>query len=457
MRNKTITYTLDICICHFFRQMTSVACALLALAATLTACSSSEDEALLPPAPPVIPDPTQNELPVTFNIAMAETQNSTTRAALQGSALQGSEAAEKLGGSFVVDGYKFTSGTDNYGPQAVFAQTPVTYIDGTAGSTSSNTAGWDYVDEDNNQFIRYWDQAAFGYVFWAYAPKELTGGVTVESKLNDDKVSASIKFSNLKGGAKAPTSSAYMSLPTIVNPTSAQVQFQGATTLNFQQPLARIRIGFLSGEDDLSMLSPKELHISEVEFAPAVTSPLITIAGGVIANYSWSNSPTTPPQPNFTATAIYSTTTSAASGSTLDTLEFNNYKAYADEATCYAITEDHYVENALYVYATETGDGDGKVTAASPEDKRIEKQWFYVFPENDPKEWRLSIKTEANGIETDKTAIIPATYMKWQPNHQYTYIFKVSPGNVDLSIVGVDVEVIGWKPGGTTEDVQHNW
>lgn len=450
MRNKKKTYKLDVRACRAHRPISSVACAVLALAA-LTACSSSENEALLPPTPPVITDPTQNELPMTFSIAMAETENSTTRAA----PLQGTEAAEKLGKSFVVDGYKFTSGTSDYGPQAVFAQTPVNYIENSAGSTSSNTHGWDYVDEANNQFIRYWDQAAFGYVFWAYAPKELTGGVTVESKLNDDKVSASIKFSNLKGGAKAPTTSAYMSLPTIVNPISAQVQFQGPTTLNFQQPLARIRIGFLSGEDDYSALSPKELHVSDVKFAPVdgspTPSPSIIVNGSVTATCSWEYKSS-----KFeTKAPVYSAEAASASDK-LASLTFNNYGAYSAN-DYYAITADQYVENALYVYATETGDGDGKVTAASPEDKRIEKQWFYVFPENSPKEWRLSIKTEANGIKTDKTAIIPATYMKWQPNHQYTYIFKVSPGNVDLSIVGVDVKVIEWQEGGKVEDEQKNW
>lgn len=453
MRNKKKTYTLGVRACRAHRPISSVACAVLALAA-LTACSSSEDEALLPPTPPVITYPTQNELPMTFSIAMAETENSTTRAA----PLQGTEAAEKLGKSFVVDGYKFTSGTSDYGPQAVFAQTPVTYTDGTAGSTSSNTHGWDYVVEANNQFIRYWDQAAFGYVFWAYAPKELKDATTepkAVATLGGDKKSATITISNLKGGAKAPTSSAYMSLPTIVNPTSAQVQFQGATTLKFQQPLARIRIGFLSGEDDLSMLSPKELHISDVEFAPVANSPSITIAGGVTANYSWTNSGDAT-NPNFNTTISYE----PAPTSNVSELEFNNYGAYHATNQYYTLTTDHYVENALYVYATETKDaGAGQVTVTSPSeaDKRIEKQWFYVFPENTLKEWRLSIKTKVNGIDSDKTAVVPATYMKWLPNHQYTYIFKVSPGNVDLSIVGVDVKVINWEEGGKVEDEQKNW
>lgn len=455
MRNKKKTYTLDVRACRAHRPISSVACAVLALAA-LTACSSSENEALLPPTPPVVTDPTQNELPMTFSIAMAETENSTTRAAAP---LQGTEAAEKLGKSFVVNGYKFTKTDGDYGPQAVFAQTPVTYTDGTAGSTSSNTHGWDYVDEANNQFIRYWDQAAFGYVFWAYAPKELTGGVTVESKLNDDNVSASIKFSNLKGGAKAPTTSAYMSLPTIVNPISAQVQFQGPTTLNFQQPLARIRIGFLSGEDDYSALSPNELHVSDVKFAPVdnspTPSPSIIVNGSVTATCSWEYKSS-----KFETKAPVYRAEAASASDKLASLTFNNYGAYHNTNQYYTLTADQYVENALYVYATETKDaGAGQVTTSSPaeQDKRIEKQWFYVFPENNPKKWRLSINTKSNGIDSEKTAVVPATYMKWQPNHQYTYIFKVSPGNVDLSIVGVDVRVIRWEPGGTTTDEQHNW
>lgn len=449
----------------------------------LTACSSGGDDAQSP-LPPEGPDPLPT-IPLTFNAVTADKESYSTRATQVGAA-----AGEMLG-SFAVFGVKLTTTTTtpDYTPQTVFAQTPVTYTANTAGTSSTNTADWEYVA--GSEYIRYWDQLAEGYVFYGYAPSDLknaTGnnlkataslGVAPAPEKAKDMTKGTVTISNLQGGAKNPTTTAYLSLPTVINPrVGTTPSFQGAATMTFQQPLARIRIGFLSGEDDYSAYAHQALYIKGVSFAPVeipsvdsngdqqYTPIPIIYNGSVTATYDWSyippSSPSSPSSPSFPFGGFgcdlkYTSEQTTGDENKKAAIDFNNYAAYHASNEYYTLTSKQYVEDALYAYATETADtGSGQVTATTPdtEDARIEKQWYYVFPQ-EAHEWRLSLTTTVNGVDFAKTAVVPATYMHWLPNHQYTYIFKVSP--VSLSIVGVDVKVMNWQLGGSTESEQHHW
>lgn len=467
MLNKNIAYYY-LRPCHLRTSLAGVL--LLLLVSLVCACSSGSDDGQLQPTPsPDITDPTQY-LPLTFNAATADKESYSTRASQTGA-----DAASTIGGSFAVYGVKLMSSSSDYAPQTVFNQTPVTYASGTAGTTSSNTADWEYVSGD--EYIRYWDQLAEGYVFFGYAPSSLkdatgdtpkaTASLGVPTQNADlDKTKGTVTISNLQGGAVSPTTNAYLSLPTVKNPRVGTTSYQGAATMTFQQPLARIRIGFISGEYNYNAYDGNAFYITDVSFAPVKsntdtnndgTPDAVTIItkGSVTATYTWSyqvNSSTPPSFVEFGCDLEYTFLPTTPSDVT-SSLAFNNYSAYANAATHYTLTADQYVENALFAYATET-EGDVTTNTPASESDRIEKQWFYVFPQQ-AAEWRLSIKTTANGVDSEKTAVVPARYMGWQPNHQYTYIFKVSPTN--LSIVGVDVKVTDWAEGGSAESEQHHW
>ena len=108
---------------------------------------------------------------------------------------EGAEAAEKLGNSFVVFGYK---GTTTAAPGAtVFDNYLVQYEENTANTTASNTNNWEYVGKgtikhaaDNgitSQTIKYWDysQAQYDFIAWSTGSKT---AVYEESELADGKV-----------------------------------------------------------------------------------------------------------------------------------------------------------------------------------------------------------------------------------------------------------------------------
>lgn len=419
----------------------SVAWGLLTLLAFISSCSSDDTN-----HQPEIVDPIL-EKPLTFTAITANKEESTTRATLTTA-----EAAEALNNKFYVSGVKFTNTTSPYGKQIVFNSTTVSYSSNTAGTTSSNTAGWEYVR--GNEYIRYWDQMAKGYVFFGYSIKD-GDGVTATSNPSEGTVT----LSSLQGGAKSPTTTAYFSLPTSVNPKDGSVSYQDAVTMTFIQPLARIRIGFISGDESYDEFTDKYLGISDVSFKEHNASSAIAQKGEIKATYTWNHS-----SGKFECTQSFVPTIEGANK--IDALEFNNYMAYANDASCYQIYSKNYVEDALFVYATETTYHDSDQDKAQEvqalpdnptEEQRNaweEKQWYYVFPQAG-KDWQLKIKTTIDGIVDEKTAIVPAEYLRWEPNHQYTYIFKVSTGM--LAISQVDVKIMDWQFGGAAEFEHRNW
>lgn len=54
-----------------------------------------------------------------------------------------------------------------------------------------------------------------------------------------------------------------------------------------------------------------------------------------------------------------------------------------------------------------------------------------------------------------RTAVVPKEYMRWQPNHKYTYVFSIVDN--DMSIVFVDMLEDEWTYGGYTQDEQRQW
>lgn len=96
----------------------------------------------------------------------------------------GASAANLLGGNFYVTGTKGTEGTSSPSPTLVFDNYLVHYIANTAGTTTTNSANWEYVgvipgtaptanhiklSSLNTQTIKFWDYSADQYDFLAFS------------------------------------------------------------------------------------------------------------------------------------------------------------------------------------------------------------------------------------------------------------------------------------------------
>lgn len=369
-----------------FRHM-----ALMLAATLLSSCGGSGDE------PGGDPTPVPNgPTPIAFSGGLAESHSEShartraTTAALSETHVQ-----------FHVWAYKNpTSGS----AETVMQDYTVNWLTGSEGTTASNSSGWEYVNQQPSggveQSIKYWDFDAADYRFFGYAgnnvspsystPEDndhpsvrLSFGVSVASNPQQDPVtlplnSATPLYSKLWYKAKA-------SLP---------AQKNSPVTLEFLQPYVKVRFMFRQSEPETT-----KFILSEMKFRP------------------------TPPTGSGTqkeiATAGTFTVTYPMSGATTEDWNIPNVTS-----TLNHVTEGEYPGFTQNYYEA--------ASDATDEVKAGEKMWYVVLPAKNQGTYTLSLKV--NGKE--KTVVLPAKYMEWQPGYAYTYIFKITEnGGVEIDAV----------------------
>ena len=205
-------------------------------ALTLLSCSSSKQD------DPFIPEPNDN-VGIAFGGNNGTWQDApTTRATGTG--------LETLFPTFRVWGYKTTSTTAAApsAPETVMDGYIVRHYSGTAGSTESNTTGWEYAGIQNTalssiQTIKYWDYSATSYRFFAYSPSDTQA---VSAQASDSK-SFSFSFPFAYSDATTATTLPYISelwfaLPASSGSVSTPASSYGScVTLTFAPLIAKVR------------------------------------------------------------------------------------------------------------------------------------------------------------------------------------------------------------------------
>lgn len=392
---------------------------LLLLAWTLTAvvsCGSGGDDVVTPEIPNPTPDPTPTptpeepdaNVPILFSASQPEEENVT----------RGNGLEEKNVTSFKVYGFKnmsYDPESGSYGePQIVFPGYTVKWITNSAYTTTSNTDGWEYVNQQahdqEEQTIKYWDWSANAYRFLGVAGATRTNVVTGQEVTKE-----SIKYYKVtyQADAKKEDETPYYShlwFSTGNPDVYPQRQFGQPVQLEFIKPLSKVRFMFIF--EDPSLASTTEL--TEKHFLPT-NGTTIKTKGDVTVSYP------------LTGTSL--TETFAASGEPEGLTEFN-----------------------LDYYTSVTKDYEG--TVIEPYLGAVEanvNKVYTVLPVTGQGSYTLHVYV--NG-EPKKT-IVPAEYMDWKPGYQYTYVFKV---HVDggVSISSVQSAFTQWTIHESDHTV-HNW
>lgn len=336
-------------------------------------------------------------------------------------ALSGAAAAAELSNSFVVYGFKTTSTT----PQTVFDHYNVNFTDGSAGSTTSNTAGWEYVGQTANvlnsklsggeQDIKYWDMAADRYDLVAFSKGTAT-------QVNTTPASGQVQFSpvdnaNLTAkaytitGATTDLAKVYIADRVTANKTGtapADMAYKNAVQFNFRSLAATVRIGLFETIPGYSVKDVKfyQQPISvTAEAAPCLYAGTQTIPSGKgIVNVSF-------PSANK-AVATYSPEGEKAQTLTLGALTAN------------AAKEDKETGGNIYLgrNSSEASTTAGTQVIPAPASDLTLKIDFTL----------VSIDYNETINVKGATATIPAQYTNWQPNTAYTYLFKLSDAATDV-------------------------
>ena len=353
----------------------------------------------------------------------------------------GSAAANELGNTFYVYGIKNegTNGAGNTGAQdLVFDNYKVTFSDGTANTTASNTSGWEYVGQSlstnevanikgnsgtRTQTIKYWDTNAKDYTYYAFSAYNKdsngndagieNGDVQVQKITNN----TGSKYSNgytVTLNAKADPSKLYFSNRLNIQ----QGNYNNPVTFAFRNAMAKVRVGMYETIPGYSVT------IDGFEVVTDNTNPTFAQMGTQVTT-------------GFAANLA--SNKKGDEGTMIVTYRSNDYPDENRPVVSFNRTGTTVGKDAvLYLgdYLKKYPDTDlhylGTSTADLVYDKE-DKSYTDVYPmENNVNNLKLKVdftlhsKVGETITVKGATAEVPAQYLQWKPGCAYTYIFKIS-------------------------------
>ena len=331
---------------------------------------------------------------------------------------EGEAAAAVLGNSFKVYATKTVGSTISnvfsqmeYKADDASLNIPywVWYQSSTANTTTSNTANWEYVGtgggvvtfEQNtpSQGIKYWDYSADHYDFVAFKA----------NKPNENTAAASITNITTNGftvtGSAAQLATLYVADKKVITSTD----YNKVVQFNFRSSGTKVRLGIYE--------TIPGYFVRNVKFRPYTSgegAEFIETTGTAKLSGKFNGS-------SFASYGVY-TVTYDASGVAQFTLKTDPNlpinSNYFDFGT-FAETDVNIGETSIApTWASGSSDYQGVLPNTDNDnvDNMILKVDYELYDQNSHE--TITVK--------GATAVVPAMYMKWNPNYAYTYLFKIS-------------------------------
>jgi len=323
--------------------------------------------------------------------------------------------------TFNVWGYKNDSydvGTTSYSSvQNVFPGYFVDWTRNSEATTTTNSDGWEYIiPEKPEQTIKFWDWAAKAYRYFAvtnwggesagpYQANKAYGanGTYGASSYTTYEITMEVDVTSRSAIENMPYfSQLWFSTGNKVDyPTQ---EFGKPVQLVFMKPYSKVRIMYTYAYDSEGILVENQIFKPTADYE-AVAPTGIARKGTFTISYPLTG----------TATKEWYTITPNST----DKLE--------------AFLED-YAPNDQSKEYIDSNDG-----------------WYSVFPNTTQGSYKLVVTIN----QTQKTCIVPAEYMRWQPGYSYTYVFKINEqGGVSIDMVQVASN--NWTELEGTHEV-YNW
>lgn len=377
----------------------------------------------------------ENGRPMSFNLTTApQTRSQRT----------GADAASDLNKNFVVWGDKTVNSTT----QKVFGNYQVNFEMNSAGTTTTNSAGWEYVGYKNlpygtttetggtlntngvasnatasgtGQTIKYWDYSASNYNFFAYSLGKGHTTTDVSPTTTYAKASAMTSAGYTLSGTGDQLKACYISNKKTITPSASSGT---EVELQFLHFASNVKMAFYETIPGYS--------VKEVKFYPdGGTSTTADVAPCLFASSS-----VLPTAGTYTVSfdemsgkAQVSNPADATKDSKLVFGTILTYTADRDYQENLGDNSIKYIGRSLN-QATPT---DAVTVLPNPSGTDIHLKVDYTLLSRDGNGEEIKVK--------GATATIPSTLAKWLPNSSYTYIFKISDNTN-----GAIGSIIGLRP-----------
>lgn len=381
----------------------------------------------------------------------------------------GNAAAGLLENNFVVVGFKGSNEDAANNKTYAFDHYNVNFKDGSAFSTESNRAGWEYVNQDmkvkgtepaaslaqsgaTQQTIKYWDHSCASYDFIAFSMGKKDAASKYATPTHVDKANLKSAAYTLSGNVNTLSECYISDMKTVTEP----IYDKTPVSMSFRHLASKVRMALFE-------IVPGYV-ISDVKFYDATsTTATANPEGTLIGNFNNSGTLTVyfPTTGTKHATekdynkAHVKFTASTTEGET-GVLNFKKFGAvkYGNQA------EGTIPEGATYL----------SQNAAKPSYCGADDYYQNVLPsEGAPSAITLRIDYKLTSVDGSNetinvkgaTATVPAQYTEWKSGYAYTYIFKISQDtngstggtSTGLTAISFDAVVVDDEVNGLQETI----
>ena len=362
----------------------------------------------------------------------------------------GSDAAGLLGSNFVVEGVKH----DGSSPVTVFDDYNVNWATGTAGTTTSNVADWEYVGQTKHahtsasaQTIKYWDYSKQYYDFIAYSKGTATAVYADGDYVaGTNVVISAINYANKAGsdtntdgiidqgaytikGQAADLAKCYIAdMITAERDNTPTSDYANTVTLKFRSLSAKVRVGLY---ETVPGYSVRDVVFYTDASTPAVdgkahlftTGDDVFNAEGTYAVYYPTTGSTNKTETDynkahlaFTPAAVGGTVKDKAFGALTGSLAAANLAAAEDAE---AAGNDYLgrASNAA-IYAGAKAENYYTVVIPNEAGAALNLKVNYKLVSTDGSSETIDV--------TGASAKVPANLAAWKSGYAYTYLFKIS-------------------------------
>lgn len=378
----------------------------------------------------------------------------------------GKTAADLLENNFVVVGFKGNKTDAANNEVYAFDHYNVNFKDGSAFSTESNRAGWEYVNQDmkvkgtepaaslaqsgaSQQTIKYWDHSCASYDFIAFSMGKKGAASKYATPTHVDKANLDKAAYTLTGNVNTLSECYISDMKTVeeedYNKTSVSMSFRHLAS-KVRMALFEIVPGYV--------ISDVKFY-TDTEATSTTTNPEGTLIGkfnnsGTLTVYFPTTGIVNKDKKDYNKAHVKFTATEGENG-VLNFKKFGavNYKNQAEGTIPEGTT--YLSQNA----AKPSYCGAGYQNVLPPEGaaSAITLRIDYKLTSVDGSNETINV--------TGATATVPAEYTEWKSGYAYTYIFKISPdtngstggSSTGLTAISFDAVVVDDEANGLQETI----
>lgn len=377
----------------------------------------------------------------------------------------GKTAAELLENNFVVVGFKGSKTDAANNEVYAFDHYNVNFKDGSAFSTESNRAGWEYVNLDmtvngadkslaqsgaTQQTIKYWDHSCASYDFIAFSMGKKDAASKYATPTHVDKDNLATAAYTLSGNVNTLSECYISDMKTVTEPNYNKT----SVSMSFRHLASKVRMALFE-------IVPGYV-ISDVKFYDATDdTATANPEGTLIGNFNNSG----------TLTVFFPTT------GTDNASEKDYNKAHVKFTASTAPGEDGVLTSKNFGAVDYNNQAEGTISAGTTYLSQNAATPSYcgagyqnVLPsEGAASAITLRIDYKLTSVDGSKetinvkgaTATVPAQYTEWKSGYAYTYIFKISQDtngstggtSTGLTAISFDAVVVDDEANGLQETI----